>query len=156
VAEGGSAAAEPKIRPAQPSDVPALAELAGELGYPVEAGEMALRLASLPSDDDVLVADLEAEVVGWVHVSLRQSLLIEPHVQVLGLVVGEQWQRRGVGRALMAAAEAWSSRRGVSLVRLRSGSQRDGAHDFYRALGYTEAKTQSVFARRLDPPFPEA
>jgi GNAT superfamily N-acetyltransferase len=133
-----------------------MAELSADLGYPVEVGEMAVRLAALPSDDDVLVAELEGEVVGWVHVSLRQSLLVEPHALVAGLVVGERWQRRGVGRALMAAAEAWASRQGVALIRLRSATHREGAHEFYRSLGYSVAKTQSVFTRRLGRPSSQA
>jgi GNAT superfamily N-acetyltransferase len=143
-------AGDPRIRTAQPSDVAALAELAGELGYPVGAGEMAVRLVGLPTDDEVLVAELGGEVAGWVHLSLCRSLILEPHVEILGLVVGERWRRRGIGRALMTAAESWAAGRSVALIRLRSGSQREGAHQFYRSLGYSVAKMQSVFARRLD------
>ncbi len=131
------------------SDASALAELSGALGYPVDAGEMALRLVALPASDDVLVAELAGEVVGWVHVSLCQSLVIEEHAQILGLVVAGRWRNRGIGRRLMAAAESTARRRGVSLIRLRSGAARGDAHAFCRAIGYSEAKQQTVFARRL-------
>jgi hypothetical protein len=50
----------------------------------------------------------------------------------------------------MAAAERSASERGVSVIRLRSGSQRDEAHAFYRAVGYREQKTQLVFVREVD------
>ena len=141
---------KPAIRRAVIEDAPALAELSGELGYPAEPDEIARRLASLPPDDDVWVATVEGAVVGWIHCSLRRSLVVEPGIEILGNVVGERWQGRGMGRALMAQAERSAAERGVSVVRLRSGSHRDDAHAFYRAVGYREQKTQRVFVREID------
>jgi GNAT superfamily N-acetyltransferase len=141
---------KPAIRRAVTGDAAALAELSGELGYPAEPDEIERRLAALPADDDVWVATIGDEVVGWIHCSLRRSLVVEPGIEILGNVVGERWRGRGVGRALMAAAEQSASDRGVSVVRLRSGSHRDEAHAFYRAVGYREQKTQLVFVREVD------
>ena len=141
---------KPAIRRAVTGDAPVLAELSGELGYPAEPGEIERRLAALPPDDDVWVATVEGVVVGWIHCSLRRSLVVEPGIEILGNVVGERWRGRGVGRTLMAAAERTASDRGVSVVRLRSGSHRDDAHAFYRAIGYREQKTQRVFVREID------
>ena len=129
---------KPAIRRAMTGDAAALAELSGELGYPAEPDAILRRLAALPPD------------VGWVHCSLRRSLVVEPGIEILGNVVGERWRGRGVGRALMAAAEQSASDRGVSVVRLRSGSHRDEAHAFYRAVGYREQKTQRAFVRVVD------
>ena len=140
----------PTIRRAASSDTSELAELAGELGYPTTSGELARRLANLPPGDDVWVAELDGRVAGWVHAALRLSLVAEPHVEVLGLVVRAGCRGSGVGRLLMAAAEDSARAHGVALVRLRSGSHRDGAHAFYRALGYQEAKRQLVFVREVD------
>jgi ribosomal protein S18 acetylase RimI-like enzyme len=131
-------------------DAAALADLAAELGYPAVPGEIERRLAALPPDDDVWVATLDDKVVGWIHCSVRRSLVVESYVEILGNVVGEQWRGRGVGRELMAAAERSASARRVSVVRLRSGSQREEAHGFYRAVGYREQKTQRVFVRELN------
>jgi GNAT superfamily N-acetyltransferase len=138
------------IRRAAPPDAPVLAELSGELGYPAEPNQIERRLASLPAEDDVWVATIDGVVVGWVHCSLRRSLVVEPGIEVLGNVVGRRWRGRGVGRALMAMAEQSATDRGVSAVRLRSGSQREEAHQFYRAIGYREQKTQRVFIRELE------
>jgi GNAT superfamily N-acetyltransferase len=124
--------------------------LSGELGYPAEPNQIERRLASLPAEDDVWVATIDGVVVGWVHCSLRRSLVVEPGIEVLGNVVGRRWRGRGVGRALMAMAEQSATDRGVSAVRLRSGSQREEAHQFYRAIGYREQKTQRVFIRELE------
>jgi GNAT superfamily N-acetyltransferase len=137
------------IRRAERSDAAALAELAGELGYPTEPAEMERRLAALPRGDDVWVAVLDGRVVGWAHCTVRRSLLIEPHIEVMGLVVGEPWHGRGVGRHLMAAAEQSARAAGVGSIRLRSGVQREGAHAFYLGLGYREQKRQAVFVRDM-------
>jgi ribosomal protein S18 acetylase RimI-like enzyme len=142
---------KPAIRRAVIEDASVLAVLSGELGYPVETDEIERRLASLPPDDEVWVAAIDGTVVGWIHCSVRRTLVVEPHLEILGNVVGERWRGRGVGRALMAAAEASARERRVSVVRLRSASHRDSAHDFYRALGYREQKTQLVFVQELEP-----
>jgi GNAT superfamily N-acetyltransferase len=66
---------------------------------------------------------------------------------------GKPAQRRhGVGAALVRAAEDWAGRRGLSAIQLRPGGQRADAHTFYRALGYTERKTQLSFGKRLVGP----
>jgi len=139
----------PILRRALAGDAAALAALAGELGYPTEPAELGWRLESLPSDDEVWVALVEDEVVGWIHCAVRRSLLVEPSIEIRGIVVGEKWRHRGIGRSLMELAERLAAERGLSAVRLRSGAQRDGAHAFYRALGYRELKTQRVFIRDL-------
>jgi hypothetical protein len=43
-----------------------------------------------------------------------------------------------------------SRKRGCSVVRLWSSSARTDAHRFYRALGYTNIKTQYSFMKSLD------
>jgi hypothetical protein len=70
--------APPILRLALLGDAAVLAELSGELGYPAEPDEIQRRLAALPPDDDVWVATIGDEVVGWVHCSLRRSLVVEP------------------------------------------------------------------------------
>ena len=145
----GAAKTAPILRLAVAGDAAALAALAGELGYPAEPSELGWRLESLPSDDEVWVAVVDGEVVGWIHCAVRRSLVVEPNVEIRGIVVGERWRHRGVGRRLMELAERLAAEHGLSAVRLRSGAQRDGAHAFYRALGYRELKTQRVFIRDL-------
>ena len=148
----GEAAVRPTIRAAEPSDVAALAELAGELGYPTEPAAMADRLADLPAGDEILVALQDGVIVGWAHCAIHRSLVMEPHAEVLGLVVGEPMRGLGIGRHLMAAAEDWARAHQVPFIRLRSSAHRDGAHAFYLGLGYREQKRQVVFIRDLDLP----
>jgi GNAT superfamily N-acetyltransferase len=139
------------IRAAAAPDCAAIAALAGQLGYPATAGDVERRLAALPAGDAVLVAEADGRIVGWVHCALARSLVVEAHVSIQGIVVDESWRGRGIGRRLMAEAEAYARGRGVGFVRLRSGSQREEAHAFYEALGYRRTKTQQVFIREVEP-----
>jgi GNAT superfamily N-acetyltransferase len=52
-----------------------------------------------------------------------------------------------VGTALVQAAEAWARYAGAARVHLTTATHRDGAHAFYRRLGY--AATGTRFFRRL-------
>jgi GNAT superfamily N-acetyltransferase len=81
----------------------------------------------------------------------RRLLIDPPSAFVEGLVVGPPARRRGVGRALMAAAEGWARSRGAESIRLRSGAIRGDAHAFYRALGYQEGKAALGFEKALAP-----
>jgi len=49
----------------------------------------------------------------------------------------------------MARAEAWAQEQDCQAVSLRSNVKRQGAHDFYQALGYSIVKTQHAFRKYL-------
>jgi len=134
---------------ADAADADALARLAHEMGYQVSPAVMTERLGSLPKDHEVFVATVDGQVVGWVHLYVNHTLLVEPRAELGGIAVGSNWRRRGVGRHLMNWAEQWASQRGCKVVYVRSGSERTDAHGFYRRLGYQELKTQSVFTKDL-------
>lgn len=140
----------PAIRPARSSDCEALARLSRQLGYPATGHELERRLALLSDDDRVLVAALDGAVAGWIHLSVARPLVVEPHVVVSGLVVDETFRGRGIGRALMGAAEDLARERGLPCVRLTSAIHRTEAHRFYEALGYGVVKTQLALSRTLE------
>ena len=140
------------IRPATPADAGRLAELAGQLGYPTAAHDVARRLAQLhqAGDHTVYVAELEdGTVAGWVHVRLHQDLLDEPLAEIGGLVVDELYRGRRVGRQLMERAEQWAREHGCAGVYLRSNVIRHDAHRFYEGLGFRTVKTQLALGKRF-------
>lgn len=139
------------FRPATPDDVPALTELAGELGYPSTTAAVAARLEDLLARPEhlVLVAEESGEVRGWIHAQESRSLAGDPCALVTGLVVAERARRAGLGRALLARAEDWARARELGAVRLRSRLQRHDAHAFYTSLGYRETKRQVQFRKEL-------
>lgn len=140
------------IRPAQPSDAPALAELSGVLGYPATAEAFARRLAPLlvSRDDTVLVAHLDGgTIVGWIHGGERNLLETGPRCEILGLVVDSEHRGHGVGRALVGEVEAWARRRGFAELTVRSNITRQESHSFYHRLGYDRVKTQHAYRKSL-------
>ena len=140
------------IRVARAADIPALARLAGELGYATTSGQMAPRFARVTADGDhrVFVAeDATGTVVGWVQVHFTRYLASDPRGEVAGLVVAAGTRGRGLGRSLMHAAEQWTREQGGTVVALRSNILRKETHRFYERLGYAVTKTSLYFKRDL-------
>ncbi len=139
------------IRCIQPGDATALADLAGQLGYPTDAESFRRRLNLLrdPEQNAVFVAAIDETVIGWVHVFLRRLLVSEGEAEIGALIVSENNRKRGIGGALMQHAEDWARRRGCGGMRIRSNVKRNDAHAFYTGLGYQVAKTQSVFRKPI-------
>jgi ribosomal protein S18 acetylase RimI-like enzyme len=54
------------------------------------------------------------------------------------LVVAARARRRGLARALVAEAEAIARDRGCMRIEVTSAMHRDGAHKFYRGLGFAQ------------------
>ena len=145
------------VRPMSIADAARVAELSGQLGYPVDPDEIARRIRLLSKDPDsaVLVAEsIDGEVLGWIHVLGRHFIESAPSAEVIGLVVDSAVRRRGVGEALLAAAERWAMEQGFARMRIRSNTVRQEARPFYLKNGYTIAKTQYVFQRDLPGPNP--
>lgn len=144
--------AVPAIRPAREDDAAAIAELSGQLGYPVTPAEMANRLAHIISRDDaaVLVAELPPQgVIGWTHVAQIEILEYGTRAEIWGLVVDAGYRQAGAGRRLVAAAEEWARSRGLGQIAVRSNVLRAESHPFYQRLGYERAKTQHAYRKRL-------
>ena len=142
-----------EIRNAKRADEEAIANLAGQLGYPSSVHETRERLVEILEDGDqaVFVAEsADKEVVGWVHVFKTQRLIVEPFVEVGGLIVGEGLRGSGIGKALLAAAEVWAQGSGFASIRVRSNIIRVEAHSFYERLGYCCVKQQNVFYKKIN------
>jgi ribosomal protein S18 acetylase RimI-like enzyme len=60
----------------------------------------------------------------------------DPGGRILALVILSTIRRRGIGRALIAAAEKDFAQRGIRRVALYTRFAREDAHKFYESLGY--------------------
>jgi len=140
-----------KIRHARVGDVPRLAELSGELGYPTSEKEMKQRFAHIkpPGSHAVFVAEFEKNVVGWIHVSITPLLEVALRAEVNGLIVADGQRSLGAGAKLLDAAEAWARKKKCTGMSLRSNVVRDRAHAFYERQGYAHYKTQKAFRKTL-------
>ena len=138
------------IRPMTAGDALAVSLLSAQLSEQVPATEITERLAlfSFRDDHGSFVAAQDGVVAGWVDV-FGVHMLISPRffAEIGGLVVDVNARRQGVGRALMAQAEAWAWERGYAEVRLRSGLHRTEAHEFYQSIGYKLTKTSHMFRK---------
>jgi GNAT superfamily N-acetyltransferase len=140
------------IRTPRDTDATALADLSGQLGYPVVVEDMRERMAAVAANDQagVLVAtDAADRPIGWVHVELKRTLSAPLTAQVVGLVVEGAARSAGVGKGLLAAAEAWAQARDCQRMLVGTRITRERAHRFYEREGYTLQKTSYFFEKRI-------
>lgn len=105
-------------------------------------------LGSNRTDEDLwLVAESGSEVAGWITARIeapsgepRHQLVRRfsaPRLVVDALMVAEAHRRRGVGTALMEAAEAWGRARGARIAVLDTFIDSPMSVQFYEArMGY--------------------
>lgn len=141
-----------RLRPPVPADAPALAALAGELGYPTDAEELLGRLAALhPTDAAVIVStDANDTPTGWCHVEMHRTLVEPQSALIVGLVIGDGHRGMGIGAELLAAAEGWARARGCRRLVVATRITRERAHRFYARQGYVVNKTSYFLTKPLD------
>jgi GNAT superfamily N-acetyltransferase len=139
------------IREVTVGDAEAAARLSAEFGYPVPAETILRRIAALQNRQDhaVFMAFLDAVAVGWVDVGIVHHLQAEPYGEIGGFVVSEKYRSTGIGKQLLARAEAWIHKQGLRRALVRSQTSRNAAHRFYLLEGYTQVKTSAVFEKEL-------
>ncbi|MDQ2870894.1 MAG: GNAT family N-acetyltransferase [Acidobacteriota bacterium] len=154
-----TAAGAAPVRPMAADDLPAVRELAAQLGYPASAPEISDRFEALAHSPlhALLVAAAPGESPsGFLHVSASTALLHAPEAEIVALVVEGRARGRGVGASLVASAEAWARSRGLGSLRVRCRVEREPAHRFYQRLGFERTKTQHVFTKALVAALPRA
>jgi RimJ/RimL family protein N-acetyltransferase len=138
------------VRPAEPGDAARLVELAREVGaeeegWLITGGEWRspgeerryLRWLRHHTDAAVFVAEEHGAVVGRLSIS-RDAHPASEHVADLGLMVAREFRRRGIGTALMQAAERWARRQGVRKLELHVFPHNEAAIALYEGLGYAK------------------
>ncbi|MDQ3937420.1 MAG: GNAT family N-acetyltransferase [Chloroflexota bacterium] len=140
------------IRQPTVDDAAAIAGLLDELGYPSPVDAVAQRLVRMLGEpgQSVIVALDAGQLIGLATVIVRHVIVDDaPFARLAALVVTEGQRGRGVGTALVTAAEGIARSAGCTLIEVTSGDRRPAAHDFYRRLGFTERPRR--FVKRLGP-----
>jgi ribosomal protein S18 acetylase RimI-like enzyme len=142
------------IRAAEVGDAGAIARIVSEeLGYPASSEAVALSLARLLPDAGnlVLVIVREGRVIGYGHAAPKPSLWIGLVAELQTFAIEKQWQGRGYGARLLSEFESRLAAAGYEYLKLGSRSEREGAHRFYDAQGYTREKISVRFSKHLKP-----
>jgi GNAT superfamily N-acetyltransferase len=103
------------------------------------------------ADHALLVAASPVGLLGWLQISVRRMFETPATAEIAAIVVDEDLRGGGIGRLLVASAEAWAQGRGCRTVRVRSNVLSERAHQFYERQGYERVKVQQVFDKALSP-----
>lgn len=110
------------IRPAQTTDLGAVAALLGEHGLPDD--DMSDRI-----DEGFCVADLDGQLIGMAGVEMHA-----PDGLLRSIAVSSDWQGKSLGKALVENRLAWARDNGVRQLYLLTT---DAAH-FFEKFGFAE------------------
>ena len=143
------------IRPADDDDRAGVLELAPRLAQGVApwrdqaeallAGRCWLEEsldAAKTGDGAVLVAADADGIAGVISVRSSTHFTGERDGYIGELVVADRASRRGTGRALIVAAEAWARDHGLRNLTLHTGAFNTNARAFYAALGFAEEEVR--------------
>ena len=137
------------IRPARPSDHAALAHARFALWPDATLEEHSAELAAILSGhqestlpQEIFVAESAAgQILGFVDVGLRSHAdgcdPRQPVAYIEGWYVAPDVRRLGIGRALIAAAEAWGRAHGCVEMASDTWIELDSSQRAHEALGFT-------------------
>lgn len=112
------------------------------------AGKLAMPLAVLIAGDD------SREPVGFAELSIRnyaEDCVTDRVAYLEGWYVVPKGRRRGVGRALVVAAEDWARSQGCTEFASDALIENEASAAAHRALGFEETVLIRCFRKQLDP-----
>lgn len=138
------------IRKCELADITSVFELIkNELGYPkITENDVRKRfeLMSLRENYNVLVAEIDGKVCGFISTVKEISLEVDGEfLRVIGLAVKSEYQRSGIGAALLRVVEKTAKDHKYGVVTLSSNFKRTEAHKFYEKQEYE--KTSFTFKK---------
>ncbi|MFN8384298.1 MAG: GNAT family N-acetyltransferase [Anaerolineales bacterium] len=145
------------IRRAEPSDAEGMRQIfsgskamRGTLQLPFPSAEMWRKRLAEPADGTFsLLACVENEIVGQLGLHTFPHNPRRRHVGQIGMAVRDDWQGKGAGSALMAAAmdlaDNWLN---LSRIELEVYTDNESAIHLYKKFGFVTEGTHLRFAYR--------
>jgi GNAT superfamily N-acetyltransferase len=138
-----------KIRPATTADARLLAGLAERLASfslppwrtpdsiaNADAGAMMEAIEAGSDDNQVVIAERDGVPVGCLHILVIKDFFGVSHGHISVLATTADAEGTGVGRTLIAYAEQWTTRHGLSLMTLNVFAGNERARRFYDRTGF--------------------
>ena len=123
------------VREARPGDLDAIARLESESFESDRVSRRSLREFLRAKHRPVIAATIDDEIAGYALVALRKGARA---VRIYSLAVAARFARRGVGRALLQACEAYARRHGRSALTLEVRYDNAAAIALYESLGFRQ------------------
>jgi ribosomal protein S18 acetylase RimI-like enzyme len=145
------------IRNAQENDIAALSEFAIQtyceaFGHTFSNADLAAHLkknlspdsiSRIIEDDVVLLAEVEARLIGYVHFGAVNSATDDNEQELRRLYIHPELQSQGYGSALMEAALRHPRLNGATNIYLDVWERNPGAQRFYRRYGFEVIGTRA-------------
>jgi ribosomal protein S18 acetylase RimI-like enzyme len=140
------------LRLARDRDAADLVRLSGLLGFPITEDRAAARLRDVSgvADQAVIVAESGGRVAGLIELRRVRLVTAWRQVEVIALVVDEEFRGRGIGSRLLAESERWAHDLRCGKVRVRSNTERERAQLLYQRSGFQAARNETLFEKQLD------
>jgi ribosomal protein S18 acetylase RimI-like enzyme len=123
------------VREARPRDLDAIARIENESFESDRVSRRSLREFLRAAHRPVIAAAIDDELAGYVLVSLRKGAHA---VRIYSLAVGARFARRGVGRTLLQAAEAYARRHRRTALTLEVRYDNAAAIALYEGEGFRQ------------------
>lgn len=102
--------------------------------------------------NSLLIARDERQILGFVQIVKSMQLGLEPYYEVAELLIKEAERGKGIGKRLLARAEAFAIEHNVYETKLCSQVHRSRAHVFYENNGYEFCKISQFYEKNLRKP----
>jgi GNAT superfamily N-acetyltransferase len=128
-----------------------VAILSNQLGYPISKSDLFERFSKLSSQKrhKLFVYEENANILGWIHLECVEDLIEEDKVEIKAFIVDENSRGKGIGRALIEAAEKWGKTYHLHTIYLNCNILRERTHKFYEREGFRKYKTSLFFEKTV-------
>jgi aminoglycoside 6'-N-acetyltransferase I len=150
------------VRPAVLNDAPAVGRMRALLWPESSVEEHSAEASAIVTGESgstlpvvIFVAETSAGVAGFIEVGLRSHAdgcdVSRPVGFVEGWFVDEHWRGQGIGRQLIAAAEAWARGQGCLEMASDTWIDNEASQRAHEALGYEVVDRCVNFRKALVP-----
>lgn len=143
------------IRPAKRTDLPAWIEMRRELYPETSESNHELEMTDILSNFErtaCLLAIVDKEAVGFIEVSIRdwaEGCATKDVGYVESIIVCSGHRRRGIAKALLAAAEDWARDRGAVEMASDVDFDNDASLAWHTRAGFEEVGRSVLFKKNL-------